>query len=221
MRGTLPTRGDRKSPTASRKLATRPTRPRSAGIQTYPLTWVPTGHARALPLRPSRQRTPGIQTYPPGRHSAGTPTAEGLQGRIQSGIRKCCIFGFSAVFFPRRFTKPSRCERGTRRSGGKQAHLAPDLKSRSGTSQSNVAILSNPVKRNHTRPLLAEKACRGGHTIRCARQVCTAAVSPRLGDSPQVAWPLQSSRHRWRAPGGKTQWRGALREGNASPQHNE
>ena len=56
---------------------TRPTRIKVAGIQTYPLTWVPAGHARALPLRPSRQRTPGIQTYPPGGTSPSTrPSTE-------------------------------------------------------------------------------------------------------------------------------------------------
>ena len=42
--------GTEKSPAPSKRLATRATRLKIAGIQTYLLTWVPTGHARALPL---------------------------------------------------------------------------------------------------------------------------------------------------------------------------
>lgn len=42
--------GTEKSPAPSKRLATRATRLKTAGIQTYLLTWVPTGHARALPL---------------------------------------------------------------------------------------------------------------------------------------------------------------------------
>lgn len=142
--GTLPTRGDRKSPTASRKLATRPTRPRTAGIQTYPLTWVPAGHSehshsgrrgrelpvsklihrealrRALALQPSvgRPKQPHPSSGHLSRHPSPQPHAilgEGPSSivsthQIQSGIRKCCIFGFSAVFFPRRFTKRALSE---------------------------------------------------------------------------------------------------------------
>ena len=75
---------------------------------------------RALALQPSvgrpKQPHPGFGHL--SRHPSPQPHAilgEGPSSivsthRIQSGIRKCCIFGFSAVFFPRRFTKPSRCE---------------------------------------------------------------------------------------------------------------
>lgn len=91
------------------------------------------------------------------------------------------------MFFPRRFTKPSRCERGTRRSGGKQAHLAPDLKSRSGTSQSNVAIWSNNFKRIHTRPSSRrEEPTGGGHAIVVPDRSVPRLSPPDSGTLPRL-----------------------------------
>ena len=184
---------------------------------------------RALALQPSvgrpKQLHPGFGHL--SRHPSPQPHAilgEGPSSivsthRIQSGIRKCCIFGFSAVFFPRRFTKPSRCERGARRSGGKQRRLAPDLKSRSGTSQSNVA---NWVKQfqthSHAPSSRREEPTGGGHAIVVPDRSVPRLSPPDSGTLPRLHGlynlppPVACTwrrRHRGEGPRG----------GNASPQN--
>lgn len=62
--------GTEKSPAPSKRLATRATRLKTAGIQTYLLTWVPTGHARALPLGAVEADNSWYPNLSTGRHFA-------------------------------------------------------------------------------------------------------------------------------------------------------
>ena len=232
---------------------TRPTRIKVAGIQTYPLTWVPAGHARALPLRPSRQRTPGIQTYPPGGTSPSTrPSTECRPSEAASPgfwtpfpapfpttsrhprgrtLQHCkypsnLVSGYenaaSLVFLP--CFSPADSQNALSQSEGRDVleenkRVLPPILSRGVALPSQIQQTgSNGVKRIHTRPLLAEKSQPGEDTqSSCQTGLYRGCLPQTRGLSPGC---MASTifRHRWRAPGGKTQW-GGPREGNASPRN--
>ena len=200
---------------------TRPTRIKVAGIQTYPLTWVPAGHARALPLRPSRQRTPGIQTYPPGGTSPSTrpstecrpravvspgfwtpfPTPFPTTSRHPRGrtLQHCkypsnLVSGYenaaSLVFLP--CFSPADSQNALSQSEGRgvleeNKRILPPILSRGVALPSQIQQTgSNGVKRIHTRPLLAEKASRGGHTIVVPDRSVPRLSPPDSGTLPRL-----------------------------------
>ena len=142
---------------------------------------------RALPLRPSRQRTPGIQTYPPGDTPPALPQPEGPAGpNLVSGYENAASLVFLPCFSPADSQNRLAVSEG-RGVLEENKRILPPILSRGVALPSQIQQAgSNGVKRIHTRPLLAEKARRGRTHDRCARQVCTAAVSPRLGDSPRL-----------------------------------
>lgn len=199
---------------------TRPTRIKVAGIQTYPLTWVPTGHARALPLRPSRQRTPGIQTYPPGGTSPALPQPEGPAGpNPGSGYENAASLVFLPCFSPADSQNRLAASEG-RDVLGENKRILPPILSRGVAFPSQMWQFGQTESNAFTRALFSQRRASRGrtHDKMCQTGLYRGCLPQTRGLSPGC---MASTifRHRWRAPGGKTQWRGALREGNASPQN--
>lgn len=172
---------------------TRPTRIKVAGIQTYPLTWVPAGHSEHSHSGRRGRELPVSKLIHPEDTPPALPQPRACRAESSRGYENAA----SLVFLP--CFSPADSQNALSQSEGRgvleeNKRILPPILSRGVAFPSQIQQTgSNGVKRIHTRPLLAEKASRGRTHNRRARQVCTAAVSPRLGDSPQVAWPLQSS----------------------------
>ena len=198
-------------------MATRPTRIKVAGIQTYPLTWVPAGHARALPLRPSRQRTPGIQTYPPGDTPPALPQPEGPAGAESSrGYENAASLVFLPCFSPADSQNRLAASEGRGVLGENSAVLPPILSRGVALPSQMWQTGSNNFKRIHTRPLLAEKSQPGEDTqSSCQTGLYRGCLPQTRGLSPGC---MASTifRHRWRAPGGEDTGGKAL-EGETPP----
>ena len=151
-------------------------------------------------------RYPNLSTR---RHFAGTPTA-GRPCRAESsrGYENAASLVFLPCFSPADSQNRLAASEG-RDVLGENKRVLPPILSRGVALPSQIQQTgSNGVKRIHTRPLLAEKSQPGRtHDRLCQTGLYRGCLPQTRGLSPGC---MASTifRHRWRAPGGKTQWRG-------------
>ena len=219
VRGTLPTRGDRKSPTASRKLATRPTRPEPP-VSKLILSLGSRPDTPSIPtqaVEAENSRYPNLSTRKTLRrhsHSRGPAGAESSRG-----YENAASLVFLQCFSPADSQNRLAASEG-RGVLEENKRILPPILSRGVAFPSQMWHTgSNNFKRNHTRRPLpraaqlgedTQSSCQTGLYRGCLPQ--TRGLSPGCMASTIFSPPVAT------APGGKTQWRGkALEGGNVFP----
>ena len=165
---------------------TRPTRIKVAGIQTYPLTWVPTGHSEHSHSGRRGRELPVSKLIHPEDTPPALPQPEGPSGAESSrGYENAASLVFLPCFSPADSQNRLAASEG-RDVLGENKRILPPILSRGVALPSQIQQTgSNGVKRIHTRPLLAEKARRGRtHDKMCQTGLYRGCLPQTRGLSP-------------------------------------
>ena len=194
--------------------------PGAAGIQTYPLTWVPAGHSEhSHSGRRGRELAVSKLIHPEDTPPA-LPQPEGPSGAESSrGYENAASLVFLPCFSPADSQNRLAASEG-RGVLEENKRILPPILSRGVAFPSQMWHTGQTISNEITRaPLLAEKSqpgedtqssCQTGLYRGCLPQ--TRGLSPGCMASTIFSPPVAT------APGGKTQWRGkALEGGNVFP----